>query len=119
MLTEILKLGACVEFDFLGRVEIDLYWKPAQEKERPYSRADSATCASAILELVKAGYEDRILLSHDVGQKTRLKRYGGTGFSFILEKFLPHLLDGGIRKDHIHKFMVENPRRLLTFVAPG
>ena len=118
LLIEILRLGAYAEFDFLGRVEAALQWTPAQEKAPPYSIADSSTCARAILKLVNAGYEDRILLSHDAGQKLRLKNYGGTGLTFVLEKFLPHLRSGGISEDQVHKFMVDNPKRVLTFAAP-
>jgi phosphotriesterase-related protein len=119
LLKEILETGAYVQFDFLGRVEIDLYWQPAQEKGPPYSRADSATCARTILELLNAGYEDRIMLSHDAGQKTRLKRYGGAGLTFVPDKFLPHLKSGGVQESQIQKMMVENPKRVLTLAAPG
>ena len=118
LLKELFKQGVYVEFDFLGNIGVPLAWQPGQEKVRPFSPADSAMVARTILELVEAGYEDRILLSHDVGGKLRLKRYGGTGYSFIHEKFLPHLRAGGVQDGQIHKFMVENPRQALTFVAP-
>ena len=118
LLMEILNQGAYVEFDFLGTVGVPLAWQPGQEKVPPFAAADSALVARTVLELVHAGYEDRILLSHDVGGKLRLKHYGGTGYSFILEKFLPHLKMGGVQEQQIRKFLVENPRQVLTFVAP-
>ncbi|MCZ6891319.1 MAG: aryldialkylphosphatase [Chloroflexi bacterium] len=119
LLKEIFELGVYIEFDFLGNIGVPLAWQPGQEKVRPFSPADSAMVARTVLELVEAGYEDRILLSHDVGGKLRLKRYGGMGYSFLLEKFLPHLRVGGVQEGQIHKFMVENPRKVLTFVAPS
>ena len=119
LLKELFALGVYVEFDFLGNIGVPLAWQPGQEKVRPFSPADSAMVARTILELVEAGYEDRILLSHDVGGRLRLKRYGGTGYSFVLEKFLPHLRLGGIQDGQIHKFLVENPKRALTFAAPS
>ena len=48
----------------------------------------------------------------------QLKKYGGTGYSFILGKFLPELRSRGISQEHIHTMMVENPQRILTFVEP-
>ena len=73
---------------------------------------------TAIPKLIEAGYADRVLLSQDVCTKTQLKRYGGTGYSFILEKFLPEMRSRGVSEEHIQMMMVENPKRILTFVDP-
>jgi phosphotriesterase-related protein len=74
--------------------------------------------ARGIAELVKLGYADRITLSHDVCNKIHQKAYGGFGFSYINDHFLPMLEELGVGKAEIQKMMVENPRRILTFVAP-
>ena len=105
LMLELLERGVYIQFDRLGREQ---------------ALADSITlhAARAIPQLVDAGYEDRILLSHDVCWKVHLKHYGGFGFSFILEKFLPHLLEKGISGDQTRKFMVENPAKVLQMVAP-
>ena len=66
----------------------------------------------------QAGHADRILLSQDVSAKMQLKKYGGTGYSFIMEKFLPELRSRGVSEEHIQMMMVENPKRVLTFVEP-
>ena len=85
--------------------------------------AADALVAEAIPQLLDAGYEDRLLLSQDVCMKMHLKAYGGTGYSFVLEKFLPYLRMLGVTEEQIHKMMVVNPRRVLTpcgpAVAPG
>ena len=47
-----------------------------------------------------------------------LKRYGGTGYAFILETFVPHLRSRGVSEDQVRTIMVENPRRLLTLAGP-
>lgn len=76
------------------------------------------TIASAIVEIIRMGYADRILLSHDICTKPQLRRYGGTGFAYVLEYFVPELRRQGVSEDVIRKIVVENPRRALTFVAP-
>jgi len=76
------------------------------------------TIAQVIVDLAKQGYADRILLSHDICTKLQLKKYGGNGFAYINEYFLPVLRELGASEADIHKFMVENPRRALTFAPP-
>jgi phosphotriesterase-related protein len=82
------------------------------------SSAASALVADAIPRLIEEGYADRIVLSQDVCTKVQLKSYGGTGYAFILEKFLPHLRAQGVTEEHLQMMMVGNPKRLLTFVKP-
>ena len=59
-------------------------------------------------------FEDKILLAQDVCWKTQLKAYGGPGYSFILEKFLPYLRSKGVSDPQIDKMMVGNPMEVLT-----
>ena len=47
-----------------------------------------------------------------------LKKYGGRGYSYVLEFFLPELRRLGLTDAQIDALVVENPRRILTFVAP-
>ena len=103
---ELLERGVYIEFDVLGRVVTSL------------SPGYDAIVSSAIPRLIEAGYGNRILLSQDVCWKVHLKRYGGTGYSFVLEKFLPHLLDNSVTEARINEIMVENPKRVLTFGEP-
>ena len=73
----------------------------------------------AIPRLIEEGYEDSILLSQDVCTKMQLKAYGGNGYSFLLERFLPYLRTQGVTDAQVQKMMVDNPRRLLTFAEPA
>ena len=57
-------------------------------------------------------------MSQDVCTKIQLKSYGGTGYSFVVDRFLPHLRSLGVTNGQIDKLMVENPRQALTFVEP-
>jgi phosphotriesterase-related protein len=93
LLIELLNLGVYVQFDTLGRVgahvarESDIL---AFNPKGPEVAFD-VLVAEAIPQLIEAGFEDRLLLSQDVCMKTHLKAYGGMGYSFVLEKFLPYL----------------------------
>ena len=102
----LLERGVFIQFDTLGRPNGRL------------GGVDDGKVARGIVELIEAGYADRVLLSQDVCNKIQLKKYGGTGFSYVLENFLPALRDLGVEEEDIHKMMVENPVRALTFASP-
>lgn len=76
------------------------------------------TIAKAIVEIAAMGYADRVLLSHDICTKPQLRKYGGTGFSYVLEHFVPELRRQGMSEEDIRKLTMENPKRVLTFEAP-
>ncbi|XP_054246093.1 phosphotriesterase-related protein isoform X2 [Indicator indicator] len=65
--------------------------------------------------LIDEGYEDRILMAHDVHTKHRLMKYGGHGYSHILKNIVPKMLIRGISQDKIDKILLANPKRWLTF----
>ncbi|XP_072781597.1 N-acetyltaurine hydrolase isoform X2 [Taeniopygia guttata] len=65
--------------------------------------------------LIDEGYEDRILMAHDVHTKNRLMKYGGHGYSHILKNIIPKMLIRGISQDKIDKILLANPKRWLTF----
>ena len=119
LMLELLSHGVYIQFDLLGRVGVPLRYAPDGDDLQSFSTsAGTAAVADAIPRLIDAGYADRILLSQDVCNKTHLKRYGGTGYSFIVEKFLPEMRSRGVSEEHIQTMMVENPKRILTFVEP-
>jgi phosphotriesterase-related protein len=104
-MTQLLRRGVTIEFDLLGR---------PPTITRGFN--DLAT-AKAIVELVKAGYGGRIVLSHDICTKVSLTSYGGSGYGYIEEFFLPYLKRQGVTEAQISTIMVENPKRILTFAA--
>ena len=119
LMLEMLGHGVYIEFDLMGRVAVPLRFVPNGDDLRSFmSSAGTAAVAEAIPKLIEAGYADRILLSQDVSAKMQLKKYGGTGYSFLLERFLPELRTRGVSEDHIQTMMVENPKRILTFMEP-
>ena len=103
---ELLERGVYIQFDTLGVVN-------TTETGR------DRIVASAIPPLIAAGYADRILLSQDVCWKTHLTRYGGSGYTYIQETFLPHLQTLGVDAETQRQIMEENPKRVLAFVEGG
>ena len=106
LLKSLLERGVYVEFDLLG--EFAMLGK----------RVTAAHVGEGMLELIEMGYLERILLSQDVDRKIMLKSYGGMGYSFVLEQFVPHLLGKGVTQTQIRTLVEENPQRVLTFDAP-
>jgi phosphotriesterase-related protein len=97
--------GVYIEWDYMG-----------QSGQMTPERADqiAATIASAI----DAGFVDKVLVAHDVCTKPQLKRNGGGGYTYIATMIVPALKARGIGDETIRKILIDNPRRLLTFVAP-
>jgi len=90
--------GAWVQFDCIqGRHEYDT------EMRIGHIRA-----------LVEAGFEDRILLSHDVCLRSDLAAMGGPGYSYVLSGFRQKLLERGFSAQLVQRIVVDNPRRALT-----
>lgn len=69
----------------------------------------------SIEALVDAGYEDRIMLGTDIGTRAALRAYGGRGFPWLIESFIPAMRERGFTQDLIDKFTIHNVARALTF----
>jgi len=64
-----------------------------------------------VIEMLEAGYANRVLLSAEVAMKTCYKAYGGWGYSHVHENIIPWLKSLGASGEQIHSIMVDNPRR--------
>jgi phosphotriesterase-related protein len=98
---EIVARGASLEFDFIG-----MPW----ERERIGEERTS----ELLLELLSRGHADRVLLSQDVCNDSQLIRFGGNGYAYLANAFLPKLRAAGVSDAEIETMTVANPRRLLT-----
>lgn len=105
----LLDRGVFIEFDYLG-----LYGPPGSVM----TMRSEEVLLRAIVELIGAGYGDRIVLGHDICAKQQLKKYGGTGYYYISDFFLPALRRMSVSDSDVYKIMVDNPRRALTFGEP-
>jgi len=107
---EVAATGCYLEYDLFGSnpfypLRFGVFRRPC-DRER----------IEQIKELIDEGYLNQILISQDICLKTKLVRYGGTGYAHILCNILPQMLARGITQAHIHAMMVESPRRLLCFI---
>lgn len=66
-----------------------------------------------IKELVNRGHLNQIVLSQDMTRKSHLKVNNGIGYSYLLDNFIPKLMDAGITQEQIDHMLIENPKRLL------
>jgi phosphotriesterase-related protein len=98
----IVERGATVEFDFLGMTFT------------PLERHGEGRIVDNIRELLSRGHVERILLSQDVCHDSQLRRYGGNGYTYLADTFLPRLRAAGVGEAEIRTITVDNPKRLLT-----
>ncbi len=98
----ILERGASIEFDFLG-----MSFTPQERQAEP-------RLIPLLLDLLERGWVDRVFLSQDVCHNEQLRHYGGHGYTYLQESFLPALRTAGVGEAEIRQMTVGNPRRLLT-----
>lgn len=103
---KVAETGAFFSFDGITRVKY-------------YSEDVRTRC---ILDLVRRGHEDQIMIGGDIARRTMFASYGegGLGMGFILEKWVPRFIEeageaGFDGERLIHKFMVANPQRAFAF----
>ncbi len=107
---ELAERGAYLEYDLWG---LEMYLDKYDDSYPSDSwRVDS------ICELIDQGYESQLLFGQDVYMKAQRRRYGGFGYSHVLENVCPMLKARGVDKETIDRILIENPRNLLTFAEP-
>lgn len=112
----IMDTGAMVEFDRFGQ---ELY----QEADAGFNRwglyagepRDSDT-VNEIVTLVKDGYVDRILLSHDIGFRNGLRSFGGFGYAHVPYRIARYLRQQHLSDDDVDRLLVQNPARLFAYL---
>jgi len=70
--------------------------------------------AETVAELVAEGFTDQLVLSQDVGVRTRLTAYGGWGYGHLLEHVVPMLEGMGVGETSSRQMLVGNCRRILS-----
>lgn len=87
-----------------------------EEYVRPgWSKAPDSSRVTAVGTLVKMGYASQIVLANEIVSKFRLRKYGGLGYSHLLDNIVPDFKAFGLNDQQLHTMLVENPRRLLPF----
>ena len=108
---EVLRTGAVIGFDSFG---CDVYfarlWKSPSDMEK----------LSGLLALLERGWEDQLVLGHDISLKCQLKRFGGLGYDHVPRRIVPWLRkDHGVSDDVVDKLLIGNPRRMLARPGSG
>ncbi|XP_028988848.1 phosphotriesterase-related protein-like [Betta splendens] len=107
-LLEFANLGSYLEYDLFGTEMLNYPFN--LEVDMPSDSQRVQTLAF----LVKQGYEDRMLISHDIHTRNRLIKNGGHGYSHILKNIVPKMLTRGISQHQVDKILIHNPKCWLT-----
>ncbi len=112
----IMDTGATIEFDRFGQ---ELY----QEADPGFNRwglyageARDSDTVNEIVTLVKDGYVDRILLSHDIGFRNGLRSFGGFGYAHVPYRIAAYLRQQGLSDDDLEFLLRGNAARLFAYM---
>lgn len=108
---ELANRGAYLEYDLWGTDKFFSNWNDGYPSDT--WRID------AVCDLLEEGFAENLLFSHDIGSKTKQRRYGGHGYAHILEVVVPRLTSFGVSREDIDQILIDNPREWLTFVQPN
>ncbi|RBM06270.1 phosphotriesterase [Streptomyces sp. PT12] len=100
---ELARRGAFVQFDCLMTCRIGGALVAHQIDRR----------LSYLRTLIEKGYQDRILLSQDVCQRSHMRALGGPGYTFLFEEFRALAASAGIDPDVLDLIHTANPRRAI------
>lgn len=100
---KIAEMGAYVSFGSLGLAGQDAAALGARVRH--------------VLELLEAGHGDRVLLSTGISRMTQIKRYGGSGYGYLMDVFVPALRAAGVDEAALRTILHDNPLRWLTGTA--
>jgi phosphotriesterase-related protein len=105
---ELARTGVMVEWDFFG-IETSHYWMDP-DVELPTDRERIRRIAA----MFEAGLGDRVLVSHDICTRTRLRRWGGHGYGHIFRNVEPMMRRMGFDNAAIGRLLRDNPLSLLA-----
>ncbi|WP_433462641.1 phosphotriesterase family protein [Spirillospora sp. CA-128828] len=97
---KIAEMGGYVSFGTLGLAGDD--------------RAALGARVRCVMDLLEAGHGGRVLLSTGVSRMAQVTRYGGAGFGYLFDTFLPALRAAGADDAALAAILRDNPLRWLT-----
>lgn len=101
------KRGCWIEFDFFG-IETSNYWMGVADLPTDWMRL------RYIRQAIEQGFGNRLLLSHDICTRSRLRSYGGHGYAHLAANVTGLMRDRGFAEAEIVMLMRDNPRRFLV-----
>ena len=102
--------GVVIEFDLFG-------WEQSHYFPNPEIDMPNDGMRLRWLRLLRDhGHLERVLISQDICERTRLTAYGGHGYGHIFRNVVPLMLRRGFSEAEVKTVLVRTPARLLTFV---
>ncbi|CAI1860632.1 Phosphotriesterase homology protein [Serratia quinivorans] len=92
-LLRILDTGALIQFDTIGKNN----YYPDEKR------------VATLLALAQRGLSGQVMLSMDITRRSHLAANEGPGFSYLIDKFIPMLLQAGIHQRDIDLMLRDNP----------
>jgi len=96
--------GATIAFDIWGDEDRYGHVRMPTDDER----------VAATVQLVRDGYGDRLVHSHDVCTKTQLRRFGGAGFDHLPRAVAPRLRAAGLSRAELSRQLAGNALALIA-----
>lgn len=93
----ILAMGVNVAFDTIGKVK----YLPEE------------TRVKFLKALISEGYEKQILMSMDFTRKSHLKKNGGPGYCYLIDSFIPMLINADVSESSIEQITCHNFSEIL------
>ena len=101
--------GCYLEYDIFGWENTGPFMDPE------INMANDGERLRKIVFLVEQGFEDQIVIAHDICRKWHMRRNGGKGYGHIIENIVPRMRGLGLTQSQIDKILIRNPSRALTF----
>jgi phosphotriesterase-related protein len=115
----LMDLGSVVQFDRFGQELYQEAWDTANRWGLYAGEPRDSEVVNEIVGLVRDGYVDRIMMSHDIGFRNSLRTYGGFGYAHIPYRITRYLRQQGLDDADIRQLTVETPARLFAYLDEG
>jgi len=106
---ELAATGVYLELDCFG-------WEESFRQRGKVDMPNDAIRLNYIIALAEAGFESKVLISHDIALQHWQRKYGGHGWQHIPETVTQLMHYKGFDPATVHRIVVSNPRDVLTLV---
>ncbi|MFV8766016.1 phosphotriesterase-related protein, partial [Yersinia enterocolitica] len=98
LIMKMIDMGVYVQFDTIGK---NSYF-PDERR------------IAMLVTLAERGLLDKVMLSMDITRRSHLKANGGSGFSYLVDSFVPMLLAAGISSAQVEMMLRHNPNKFFA-----
>jgi phosphotriesterase-related protein len=103
--TSLAERGAFIEYDMMGMTYVYPVGRACPDDER---------AMRGVRRLMEAGYGHRVLISQDVFLKSMLRRYGGLGYTHVLDSLLPIAEAVGVGGAEVMQILTSNAQAAIA-----